>query len=594
MHAVVGIPSSAARSVCPARCPRRLAFITPPPRTQAADFIRNHWPLGCTSCLWLAAHPASLPSCLAALLLSCRRPFSPTLTHPIQHPRSSIQQNDYLETHIAIIADPQLTDSYSYSQSPGVLLSLTEFYSDIYMRRNFRMIQDIMRPSHIVFAGDIMDGGREWTDDQFADELERLHNVFQLRWPTYMTFGVPGNHDIGFGDTVINHAYLRFRTAFGQLNTAYAIANHTIVTLDTVSLSATRDTPARLEALKFMAEFETPVALRDSKIILVSHVPLFRPENSDCGPRRRSHPITNRRGYQYQNMVQPELTKRILAKFKPDLIISGDDHDDCVYVHNHNDYQTVEHTISTFSWLQGNPYPAYGILTLRPESATPRSPTAPSFELRICSLPPQLYLYFWYIALLVVALVWSAKNAVSQLRRGDSGKGSSRFGSLLPRHGENGYFQEGKSPPSSPSRMPSALDRAAAEEAYMEAAADSRYADASVGSAYDSSTLRSEAEALVQKIVDRASKHVATVAAPLSRLASLCCCIRFSPSRSSALEQASTSTRPSRPLPRGILILCDTRFYSQWMRNIVTLLLPNIVLYVILLCIEFKPEWEFE
>lgn len=102
---------------------------------------------------------------------------------------------------MAVIADPQLTDAYSYHQS-GFALHLTQFYSDLYMQRAFAALQTSFQPNGILFLGDLMDGGREWVLDQeercvvvrscsalltlwrFAAELERFKKrVFPVRDP---------------------------------------------------------------------------------------------------------------------------------------------------------------------------------------------------------------------------------------------------------------------------------------------------------------------------------------------------------------------------------------------------------------------------
>jgi predicted MPP superfamily phosphohydrolase len=54
----------------------------------------------------------------------------------------------------------QLTDRTSYNQKPGSLaLRLTQFYSDIYMRRAFRSSVLGKQPDQIIFLGDLLDGG---------------------------------------------------------------------------------------------------------------------------------------------------------------------------------------------------------------------------------------------------------------------------------------------------------------------------------------------------------------------------------------------------------------------------------------------------
>ena len=63
---------------------------------------------------------------------------------------------------LVFIADPQLVDPHTYPGRPWPLSSLTEMYTDLYMSRNFRLINAHLDPDSIVFLGDLFDGGREW------------------------------------------------------------------------------------------------------------------------------------------------------------------------------------------------------------------------------------------------------------------------------------------------------------------------------------------------------------------------------------------------------------------------------------------------
>ena len=64
---------------------------------------------------------------------------------------------------IALIADPQLVDENTYERR-GILLKLSQFYTDLYMKRNWQFIHSILNPKITIFLGDLMDGGREWED----------------------------------------------------------------------------------------------------------------------------------------------------------------------------------------------------------------------------------------------------------------------------------------------------------------------------------------------------------------------------------------------------------------------------------------------
>ncbi len=61
-----------------------------------------------------------------------------------------------------------------------------------------------------------------------------------------------------------------------------------------------------------------------------------------------------------------------------------------------------KHTLSTFSWLQGNLYPGYGLLSLGPSI----NGKMPEHTLQACPLLSQMIVYFVYIGLFIVTLFW--------------------------------------------------------------------------------------------------------------------------------------------------------------------------------------------
>ena len=97
--------------------------------------------------------------------------------------------------------------------------------------------------------------------------------------------------------------------------------------------------------------------------ILISHIPLYRPPGtpcrgdrvakrtslghhdateqdrpSDCAltgcrPWRRDPALAAGAGYQYVNMLSADVTAALLYRWQPQLVFSGDDHDDCTYRH---------------------------------------------------------------------------------------------------------------------------------------------------------------------------------------------------------------------------------------------------------------------
>jgi hypothetical protein len=104
-----------------------------------------------------------------------------------------------------------------------------------------------------------------------------------------------------FVDQVVPHAYQRYLSTFGSLNTLTMLANHSIIALDTIGLSGKPSSVAYKSATEFLNSLNSETLSDPSRRILLSHVPLYRPPNSDCGPRRRQKPLVNQFGYQYQS-----------------------------------------------------------------------------------------------------------------------------------------------------------------------------------------------------------------------------------------------------------------------------------------------------
>ncbi len=265
--------------------------------------------------------------------------------------------------HLIFIADPQLIDPHTYPGRPWPLSALTYFFTDLYIYRSFAGIRKSLRPDTVFFLGDLFDGGREWStatskspDEQWRSygqkfwlkEYNRFDKIFFKQWTDEkvasrygqpgrkIIASLPGNHDLGFGSGVQRPVRNRFNAYFGDGNRVDVIANHTIISLDSVSLSAlgaerekyediwrppmeflddiqniTRKvvrrelmaqaglsslTPMRHEVLDVPNPSQPPAGSDaggdtvDLPTVLLSHVPLYRAPDTPCGPLRERWP----------------------------------------------------------------------------------------------------------------------------------------------------------------------------------------------------------------------------------------------------------------------------------------------------------------
>lgn len=301
-------------------------------------------------------------------------------------------------TTMTLVADPQLVDENTYPGRGKLGLGITKYIVDYYLRRNWLYMNDVLKPEYNFFLGDLFDGGREWGDDVWEREYLRWNRTFTPVGNAKNYLNLPGNHDIGFGDTIIPNALLRFKKHFGQTNMAVDIGNYVVVILDTISMLNTKDPTIYKAPYDFLDKIGPPNKAR----ILLTHVPLYRSDSSACGSLRESKKnIGYTKGYQYATQVDPKTTDFILKSVQPIMVFSGDDHDACHTLHKYtstdgSEKKVDEMTVKSFSMAMGIKKPAIQLLTL--SNATLKIKT------NICLMPSPFLAFICYGCFAVCAL----------------------------------------------------------------------------------------------------------------------------------------------------------------------------------------------
>lgn len=213
----------------------------------------------------------------------------------------------------------------------------------------------------------------------------------------------------------------RYAENFTPPNALLSVANHTIILLDAVSLVEEdyRRYAAEvqlgewegvrggvIEFIKALGEHKPP-----GPRILISHIPLARPELSTCGPLRERGRILKGAGIGYQNLLGSETSRFLLNNVEPSVIFSGDDHDYCEYVHPNG---VREVTLKAFSMAMGIQRPGFQLLSLVPPSPVPEVHTSmvpqKTFADVPCLLPDQFEIYWRhyipFAILSVLVLFW--------------------------------------------------------------------------------------------------------------------------------------------------------------------------------------------
>lgn len=301
---------------------------------------------------------------------------------------------------VALFGDPQIIDLNTYPGRNYIFQKVTEYITDYYHRKNWIMINNVLKPQTNFFMGDLFDGGREWKDDVWFKEYERYQRIFSPRPGIKSVMSLAGNHDIGFGNTLNVDAYKRFEEYFGSPNSIHHVANHTFVLLDTISMMNSEKEAIYQRPYDFINKY---LSSSDHDVksphILLTHVPLYRDPSTGCGAKRESKKtLPYVKGYQYQTMVSPEVTTTILNSFNPIAVFSGDDHDACYVQHNYTiedvkgtsiNMTSDEYTVKSTSMAMGIANPGLQLLTLHGDS----------YDTKICNLPNPFFPFIMYFLL---------------------------------------------------------------------------------------------------------------------------------------------------------------------------------------------------
>ncbi|OWZ18832.1 Metallophosphoesterase 1 [Phytophthora megakarya] len=287
---------------------------------------------------------------------------------------------------------------------------------DWQIRASARAAVDVHSPQVALILGDQFDEGGRWTADSDWDEyVGRFFQAFGSFLPL-KTLYLVGNHDTAFGRDMRINDLKRYQVAFGAANRIDEMEGHTFVSLNTMALdSDVTSSEVRTEARSFLdsINFNELRARTRGRVILLTHLPLYREDDLQCGDVRRGetgHVTYEAPEFKYEthhHVLSRELSEELLAKVQPGLVLSGHTHAWCAYQHP----ATMEYTIPAFSWGQ-RPDPSYALLRLpRTEPVEARQP-----EVTMCHLPKEPFIFATYAATAVIIVVAHGVRFARRLR----------------------------------------------------------------------------------------------------------------------------------------------------------------------------------
>ncbi|KAH9993956.1 hypothetical protein BJV77DRAFT_961615 [Russula vinacea] len=253
-------------------------------------------------------------------------------------------------THILLVADPQILDDRSYPERSSLLRTVSRIFVDMNLRKAWRVAKR-KRPHAIIFLGDMMDSGfADMHIMEYQEYVGRFRSIFSAP-PSVPVYYIPGNHDISVW-AVAQHVVLGGHSLF--MVDAPALVDEDLRRENTGEDRA-NGLPRDLGYLQHLRAENAA----NMPLILFTHIPLYRPPESNCGPLREKGNIPSYMGratklYSTQKPPNYSSTNSNLHSFSElTNTDSADDHDYCEYIHTSHDRQIPEVTIKSFSIAMG-------------------------------------------------------------------------------------------------------------------------------------------------------------------------------------------------------------------------------------------------
>ncbi|KAF7321819.1 Metallophos domain-containing protein [Mycena kentingensis (nom. inval.)] len=257
-------------------------------------------------------------------------------------------------SHVLLISDPQVRHPLQRSAMRNLGQFLYEIRYDLNLKRAWHVTRRL-NPHAVFFLGDQLSSGKfVRSEAEYGSYWRKFQEIFRpaASVPHYY---IPGNNDVGMGlsHSSPKNVRLYYSNVVGPFNREIVIRDHVFVALDAPGLvdddyqrSGTPYhvwTPARGGTVEFVKS----IVSDGRPTILLSHIPMARPDTASCGPLREKGSIRRGVGHGYQNTLGKHTTAFLFKTLQPAAIFSGDNRDYCEYNHPADADEAQERETST-------------------------------------------------------------------------------------------------------------------------------------------------------------------------------------------------------------------------------------------------------
>ncbi|KAJ7647177.1 hypothetical protein FB45DRAFT_191286 [Roridomyces roridus] len=241
-------------------------------------------------------------------------------------------------THVLLISDPQVRHPSelrgSWTKGLGQLLY------ELNLKRSWHVTRRL-NPHQVFFLGDMLSSGKYVkSESEYKAYWHKFQSIFKSD-PSLVQHYLPGNNDHGFQSFVSKERPSVLFQCRGPFQSTSRCPGSRIICIDAPGLvdedyqrSASGAPYSQWQPIRNgPVEFVKSASTGGRRTILLSHIPLARPDTASCGPSREKGTIRRGVGHGYQNTLGKQATSFLLQTLRPAAVFSGDNRDFCEYSH---------------------------------------------------------------------------------------------------------------------------------------------------------------------------------------------------------------------------------------------------------------------
>lgn len=231
-------------------------------------------------------------------------------------------------TNILVISDTHVMGSHKSYR-------IDKWRREWEMHQSYQMSTEFFKPDVIINLGDLIDEGAIYDANNFKSSVEDYKRIFKSSYVNFLAVNVPGNHDMGHHDHVTNYPLFigRFSQEFNTTQLLDIIKINANITLVIINSMLFYDNcPYCRMAYERLGQISKHLGEDGTiKPILLTHIPLYRPDESLCDRPIDLSQYKNR--WEGFEVIGRRQSKLLLELLTPRLILSGHSHKNCKINH---------------------------------------------------------------------------------------------------------------------------------------------------------------------------------------------------------------------------------------------------------------------